>query len=89
MRRGDLQDAVMARKETVVRKAELCILASTNHEGVVLFKCEIASGLRTGYDMEGYTHSAINIYSRGIFREEFVPGSLINEHGQAINYYKQ
>jgi hypothetical protein len=53
---------VVAREKTVVRQAKLSILASPDHKGVMLIKCERASGLRPGHDMKGYTHQLkINI----------------------------
>ena len=55
--RRDLENAVMARKETVVRQAELSILAAPDHECVVLVECEVASGLRARNNMKCYTHS--------------------------------
>jgi hypothetical protein len=49
--RSDLEDTVMARKKTIVRQAKLSILASPDHECIVLIKCEVASGLRPGHDV--------------------------------------
>ena len=46
----------MTRKKTVVRQAELSVLAPADHEGIVLIKCEDASSLRPGHDMQCYTH---------------------------------
>jgi hypothetical protein len=56
LRRRDLKQAVMARKEPVVRKTELCVLASADHERVVLIKCENAPGLRPGDDVQCNAH---------------------------------
>ncbi|HSU25423.1 MAG TPA: hypothetical protein VLI65_05550, partial [Pyrinomonadaceae bacterium] len=54
---GDLENAVVAREETVVRQAELSILAAPDHKCVVLIECEVASGLRARNNMKCYTHS--------------------------------
>ena len=56
LRRRYFENAVMSRKKTVVRQAKLSILASPDHKCVVLIKCEVASGLRTGNDVQGNTH---------------------------------
>jgi hypothetical protein len=42
---------MMTREKTVVRQAKLRVFASPYHKGVVLFKCEVASGLGSGNDM--------------------------------------
>jgi hypothetical protein len=41
----------MARKETVMRQAELCVLATADHERLVLIEGEHASGLRARNDV--------------------------------------
>jgi hypothetical protein len=47
---------MVTRKKTVVRQAELGVLAPADHESIVLIKCENASSLRPGHDMQCYTH---------------------------------
>ncbi len=54
--RSDLKNAVVTRKETVLRKTELGVLTPADHKGVVLVEGKVASGLRTRNDMQGYTH---------------------------------
>ncbi|HTK38581.1 MAG TPA: hypothetical protein VL325_08825, partial [Pyrinomonadaceae bacterium] len=47
---------MMARKKPVMRQAELCVLASADHESVVLIKYENAPGLRPGDDVQCNAH---------------------------------
>jgi hypothetical protein len=56
LRRGDLEYAVMARKESILRQAKLRIFTSPDHECVVLVECEVASGLRTSHNVKRYAH---------------------------------
>jgi len=51
LRRSDLENAVMARKESVLRQAELRVVTSPDHESVVLVESEVAAGLWAGYYM--------------------------------------
>jgi hypothetical protein len=46
LRRGYLENTVMAREKTVVRQAKLGILAPPDHKCVVLVECKDAPGLR-------------------------------------------
>jgi len=54
--RGNLDDAMMTREETVVRKAEMRVLASADHECVVLIESKRSSRLRPGHNIKSYTH---------------------------------
>jgi hypothetical protein len=49
--RGDLNDAVVARKISVVREMELGVLAAADHESVMLIECERPAHLRPRYDI--------------------------------------
>lgn len=46
----------MAGKESVLGQAKLRILASTDHEGIVLVEGEVASGLWSRNYVERYAH---------------------------------
>src|SRR3954464_4796967 len=56
LRRRDLEDAVMARKESILRQTELSVLATSDHECIVLVEREVAAGLRPCDDMQRYSH---------------------------------
>jgi hypothetical protein len=56
LRRGDLEDAVMPGKESVLRKAKLRVITPPDHESIVLVECEVASGLGTSHDVKRYAH---------------------------------
>jgi len=47
---------VMTREKTVVRQAELSILASPDEEGIVLVECKVAANLGSGYNMKSHQH---------------------------------
>src|SRR5690606_26183333 len=56
LRRGDLDKTVMARKKTIMRQTEMCVLAPADHERIMLFKGEVSSGLWAGHNIQGDTH---------------------------------
>jgi len=53
---GDLNYAMMAREIAVMRKTKVRVLASSDHECIMLVKGEHASGLRTRDDVQCYAH---------------------------------
>jgi hypothetical protein len=46
----------MTRKKSVVRQAELRILATPDHKGIVLVECEVPPRLGTGNDVQCNAH---------------------------------
>jgi hypothetical protein len=56
LRRRDLDYAMMAREKSVVRQAEICVLAAADYKGIVLVKGEHSSGLRARDDVQCNTH---------------------------------
>ncbi len=85
------QNAMMAGEKTVVRQAELSVLASPDHEGVVLFKCKdrvrsVDPQRHLGLHAFSYKHLSNGKFDQDVWT---VHSQIAHNDGGAVNDHKQ